>query len=155
MFGRKVQVDSRFGEKDIFEIKEMTTVYDALFDCEGQFVRLNSTTRPGVHMNLHINHVQKILSTGRDGSGIVLLNETNEPVQMTTPVVQEQKVERKQVVRTAVVGGSKKEQARVIVNRMVGEGKTRKEIIQVLKADLLMSDAGAATYYYNISKGIW
>lgn len=55
-------------------------------------------------------------------------------------------------VNVEVREGSKSQRAVDIYTKMLADGKSRKEIINVFKSQLEMGDAGASTYYQNCKK---
>ena len=54
--------------------------------------------------------------------------------------------------KLTAVSESKSAKATAIYKKLMAEGKARKDIINLFKSELNMTDAGASTYYQNIKK---
>ena len=52
-------------------------------------------------------------------------------------------------------GKSKKEQAIELFNKDGNKDKSRKELIEIFKKELGLSEGGASTYVHNCKKGLW
>ena len=87
-------------------------------------------------------------------SGVVLKT-SKKSTKKTSSKKSTKKVETKKVAHTSTTkaskSGSKVEQAMMMYTQNIGT-KSRKEIIQMFKDELQMSDAGASTYYQNCKK---
>lgn len=170
MFGRRVSSVDRMGVATTWVIDHASESNAGYMAEDGPhafvinpYIVLRSATDANVTMPLHPQVVDRLFRFGSD-SGITLLPEGNVPGGLTlkhcnnivTPIARKPppvvEVEDEPAAPKAKKG-DKREAARLIIASM--GGKTRKEIIKALVEQLGMTDAGASTYHYNLTKGAW
>ena len=93
-------------------------------------------------------HPQKALTLMKKGAcdRMMITGDTYEVVAV------KEKKERK---ARSVDPSSKKQRTIALVKAGWNEGMTRKQIIDIMKDQFGLSDAGASTYYQNVKSGMW
>lgn len=114
-------------------------VYGKVLSTAGDTISI--TTSDGAESQVERENVSKITADEyRQATETAEQNETNEGSSMESEVKAEKKV-------------TKAALARDVYSRMAGqEDIRRKDIIEAMMAEAGLSKAGAATYYYNITK---
>lgn len=162
MFGRSVSVEHRNGPADVWVISHASEHFGRMENgVQNPYIVLRNATSPDTTMSLHPDVIDRLFNKGTD-SGITLMANNTAGVQLKhiNKKIAPKQVELPLEVKKETVAepskakkGDKKEQARAIIASMCG--KSRKEIIGALVKQLGMTDAGASTYHYNLTKGVW
>lgn len=89
----------------------------------------------------------------RGGKNVTVASNTDAPdfKKLVTALAKESSWEELYNKLTATTD-SKMSKATAIYKKLTAEGKARKDIINLFKSELNMTDAGASTYYQNVKK---
>ena len=139
-------VEQKNGDAKMFRIAQLSDKIGTMKNGEkAPYVILVSDDQTGVVINLHPEHAKRLMKKGED-SGIKVVTEV---VTEVAPVIEA-------VVEVATEAAPlKSKKAQAIDIYVANAGAKRKHIIDLFKDQLGMSDAGGATYYYNIHSGQW
>jgi biotin carboxyl carrier protein len=164
MFGRSVSVEHRDAPADVWVISHASETFGRM-ECGTQnpYIVLRNVSNQATTMQLHPDVINRLFRCGRD-SGITLLVNNTAGVQLKhvnkkiAPKAKQIELPLEPKAEPATETpkakkGDKKEQARAIIAAMTG--KSRKEIITAIVEQMGMTNAGASTYHYNLTKGAW